>query len=315
MKKILFLMLVFVSLSAHAQYRLGEPRIEEIVKNVSANNPKDFWMTLYNNHPHNIRIDKAIHKQKKSMVQVLNTLPDMTGYREYVAARAINSNEARNLIDTLNAITKIESTFPNVKFFVIEKKSPNASMSIDGTGIINSYWLEAGTNFDELVAICCHEAAHFVLSHIIRDKWNTVKAAKTNAVLAEVGTGLAMATYAAGQIYAASNGVAQSSEAQQQMYSNIAVAGINAYYDGILYAETRQSHKYSRDSETEADEVAFWFMEKNGIDPIHLINMFKRMESMQPEMTRAEGKISDHPSMKKRVSHLESLYRDFHKNK
>ena len=151
------------------------------------------------------------------------------------------------------------------------------------------------------------------MQHRVRDTWKTIKAAKRNQIWAQIGTGIAMGAYAGSQIYAAQNGVAQSNQAQQQMYNNITKAGVQAMYDGLWYAENRQKFGYERDSEAESDIIAFWFMEKNGVDPIHLINLFKKFETDSPELTREQRKTLNHPEWSKRVKVLEKLYKKHHK--
>lgn len=316
MKRILFLMMLLVSLHVQAQYDDEFAKtIRDVIKDVPENSAREFWLTLAKNHPQNIEVNKAIKEQKKSMVEALSTFSSLDGLRDVVSKRAINSSDAIELIHYIEEITKIGSAIPRIQFFVVEDNTPNAGIYRDGTCEINSYWIDSGTRIEELIAICCHEIAHFVLTHQIRDVWKTVKAAKRNAAWAEIGTGLAMGVYAGSQMYAAQYGVQQSSEAQQQMYNNLAKAGMYAYYDGQWIAENRQKFKYRKESETEADETAFWFMEKNGIDPIHLINVFKRMEKDGVKLTKEQLKTDDHPEMSKRIKHIEKLYNKYHNKK
>ncbi len=312
MKQLLLLLLVTLSGPVFAQYSDEISTIEKLVRDVPNNDPKAFWMAL-KNHPQLNEAKKAISKKKKSMVETLNSMPDVSNVRNVVRKLAIYTEETRALIDRMDDITKLESTFPRIKMYVVPDNTPNARMALEGTCMINSYWLNPDVKTEELVGVCCHEAAHYLLMHQVRDLWKKIKAAKRNAFWAELGTGLAAGAYAYSQINAAQNGVAQSYQAQQQMYNNIAQAGVNAYNEGQWYAENRQKWLYMRQTETEADVVAFWFMEKNGIDPIHLINAFKKMEPYEPVLTKEQKKELDHPELSKRIRLLEKLYRKYHK--
>lgn len=321
MRKILlvqFALLALLAFPVQAQ-PYDTNSIEYVIKKVPNNDPKEFWMTLYYNHPQNIAMRRAIDKNKASIVQTINSFPRKENIRKYLEfemeQEAINSDKANELIAKLKEITQVDNSFTDIKFYVAPGNAPNACMYMDGTCVINSYWIDSDTKIEELVAICCHEIAHYALSHVIRNAWSKSKAAKRNAVWAEIGTGVAMGAYAASQMYSAQYGVSQSNSAQQQMYENLAKAGANAYYEGQWIAEFRQKYKYKRESETEADEVAFWFMEKNGIDPIHLINVFKRLEMYSPTLMKEARKTADHPEMKKRVKHLEAMYKIHHKKK
>ena len=308
-----FIIMMSVTLSVSAQYDDVSYGIEKIIKNVPENEPVLFWKTLKREHPQNVKMIKALNNNNKSMMEALGSLPKIRGIRNYVINKSVKSNKANNLTNLLENVTKISVAYPDVKMFVVNDDSPNAGMYPDGTCEINSYWLSNNASIEELIAISCHEIGHFIMQHRVRDTWKTVKAAKRNQMWAQIGTGIAMGAYAGSQIYAAQNGVAQSNQAQQQNYTNIAKAGVQAMYNGLWYAENRQKFSYERDSEVESDIIAFWFMEKNGVDPIHLINLFKRFEAEAPKLTKKQRKILNHPEWSERVKVIEKLYKKHHK--
>ena len=313
MKKFYLFLLLTFTLPAFAQYDNVSLGIEKIVKNVPDNDPIVFWKTLKREHPNNKEMRTALNKNKKSILEACGTIPNLGGIRNFVEGKSIKSSQANALIKQIEDVTKIKEAYPDVDFFVVNDNSPNAGMYPEGTCEINTYWLSNSANLEELVAICCHEIGHFIMQHKLHDAWKTVKASKRNQIWAQIGTGIAMGAYAGSQMYASQYGVAQSSEAQQQMYSNIAKAGAQSMYEGLWYAENRQKFAYERDSEVESDIIAFWFMEKNGIDPIYLINLFKRLEVDAPEYTKEQLKTKDHPDFSKRINVLEKLYKKHHK--
>ena len=313
MKKSLVFLMISFTLTSFAQYDNLAYDIEKIVKNVPDNDPVGFWKALKSNHPQNEEMRNALKNNKKSLIDALSSLPSIKGIRNYVENKSITNNKANGLIKILEDVTKIGDAYPDVKLFVVNDDSPNAGMYPDGTCEINSYWLSNNACMEELVAISCHEIGHFIMQHRIRDTWKTVKAANRNQIWAQIGTGIAMGAYAGSQIYAAQNGVAQSNQAQQQMYGNIVKAGVQASYEGLWYAENRQKFGYERESEAESDIIAFWFMEKNGIDPIYIIKLYKKFEEDSPKYTKEQRKILSHPEWIKRVKVLEKLYKKHHK--
>ena len=272
MKNILLFLALLSSLSVHSQTRYSENGIDYIVK--KADNARDFWLSIYNNHPRNIEVDKKIRKKNGRMTDAFNSLKYMDGWRDYVSSRSVKSDDAQKLIASVEEMIKIENTFPAVKLFVVDGNTPNVVMSIDGTLMINSYWLEPDAKIEELIAICCHEASHYVIVHEIRDRLNAI-------------------------------------EDEYKMYRDLS----KDYYDVLWNLDVKQTYMYKIQTEEEADEVAFWFMEKNGIDPIHFINLLKRMESSEPVLSRAHGKVSNHQDMSKRIKSLEYLYKFKHKKK
>ena len=65
----------------------------------------------------------------------------------------------------------------------------------------------------------------------------------------------------------------------------------------------------------EADETAFWFLERNGVDPKHFINFLIKMNRRTPSyLKKIKTKYSSHPDISKRIQHLEKLYRKYHNN-
>ena len=313
MRKVLILLLLAIFVMPSRAQNLYE--IEKIIKEIPDNDPVAFWQTLKRDLKENKEMLKAIDKRKKSMDEALGRLPDFSVYPEYVKSRAVDTEDAEQIIKTIEEVTHIHEALPLVNFYVVKDDNhPDAGMYPDGTCEINSYWLHSNNPIEELIAVSCHEIGHFICNHRIRDTWNVVKAEKRNKILAEIGTGLTMGAYAGSQIYAAQYGAAQSYQAQQQMYNNLATVGRNAVYEGEWYANYRQRFMYFRNSETEADEIAFWFMEKNGIDPIHLINLFKKLAAEpQIELTKQMKKVMDHPEWDKRIKHIKKLYKKHHK--
>ena len=314
MRSIILFILFCVSISATAQYESTANKIEKIMKVVPDNEPLIFWKALRNKHPDYQKLLKATKDNKESLNEALSLIPSMAGIKESVEKKSINTIKTKSILRMIEDTTKANAAYSSIDFYFVSNNEPNAGMYPEGTCEINSYWLNSNRPLEELFAIVLHETAHYVMMHRVQETWKTVKAVRRNSVLAEIGTVVAMGAYAGSQIYAAQNGVAHSNEAQQQIYNQIAKAGGDALYEGIWYANNRQKFTYSREHEAEADIIAFWFMEKNGIDPIHLIHVMEELEKISPSpiLTRTQRKVLNHPEISVRISYLKKLYKLHH---
>ena len=287
MKKILItLILLFIGLVGNAQ-----GVVTKLAGKIENNNPQSFWLKLGTEHPQMKAMRKAIKQDKPAMRIVYEGLGNLSPIRANAEIIASDNPNYLDVINFLYKITAIHDVYDNVEFFVVDDKEVNASMYPEGTCIINSGLIENSANVEEMVAVVAHEIAHFVLWHIVNDSWRTAKAIRRNQTWAEIGTGLAMGAYAASQINNAQNGVQQSTKSQQQMYNNIASAGIRIRDEIGLRTDIFTRLRYMRETESEADETAFWFLEKNGIDPINLINFLKRLDSNIPNNLKTDNEI------------------------
>ena len=308
MKKLLLLMLfVCVSIIVY-----GQGTVTKLAKNYDSNNPSYFWYRLWEEHPQIKAMKQAIDARKPAMVIAANEIGTFS-IRNEARKEASKSNKYVNIVERLYYITGIRERFGNVEFFIVNNNEENASMYPDGTCIVYSGLIDNSSD-EEIVAIIAHEIAHYVLSHSINDSWRTAKAVRRNQTWANIGTGLAMGVYAGSQIYSAQYGVSQSNAAQQQMYNNIAAAGERIRNEIGLSTNVYTRLRYMRETEEEADETAFWFLEKNGIDPQNLINVFKRLDRNTPAYLKKakKTKYSSHPDMTKRIQNIENLYKKYH---
>lgn len=315
MKKsfIIFIML-FPMHIAHisAQYASVVNYITRISKDVPDNYPQSYWNYLHTNHKKVKTMSKAYKKKKESFINALSTLQGANDIRPYIESRSVNTYESYHLISQIEDITKIRQVFSNVKFYVVENDTPNAGMYPDGTCEINFYWLKSCDNIEELVGICCHEIAHYFLQHRLYENWETIKAANRNQTWAAIGMGAMIGAYSWSQMNTASAGVKPNQEQQQEMYNDYLNLGILTMDYGYWYAYNRQKFTYSRRNEIEADVIAFWFMEKNGMDPMNFIKVLRKLPPDTPYLSREQRKVADHPARDERVEILEDLYNRYH---
>lgn len=292
----------------------GQGMVTKIAKDFETDLPYLFWSDLRVKHPQVNEMKKAIKNRKPAMVIAANEVLNFS-IRDKARRESLHNSKYNSIIENLYYITKIKQVFNSVEFFIRYDNEVNAGMYPDGTCIINTGLLEKATNDEEIVAVIAHEIAHFVLMHALNDFWRTAKAIRRNQTWASIGTGLAMGAYGASQINNAQYGVQQSNQAQQQMYNNIANVGFRIREEIGLRTDIFTRLRYMRETEEEADETAFWFLEKNGIDPVNYINFLKRIDENTPtylKQSKRNEKYSDHPNMEKRIKYLDNLYKKYH---
>ena len=311
MKRVFLLFIImFISLIS-----FGQGIVTKLSENYLSGNAANFWNRLNIDHPQMKAMKNAINKKKPAMQIVANELLAFNSIREEARKAAIKSNGAKDIVNYLYQATAIQTIFPEVEFFIINDMRVNASMYPDGTCIIFAGLIGKAEDIDEVLGVVAHEIAHFVLWHTINDKWRTAKAVRRNQALTQIGTGLAMGVYGASQIHNAQYGVQQSQQAQQQMYENLARTGQSVSNEVTAKTNIYTRLRYMRETEEEADETAFWFMEKNGFDPKHYIGMLKKIDAETPASLRNaknNTKYSDHPDTPKRIQTMEKLYSKYH---
>ena len=310
MRRFLFLF-VFIATCLNA---ISRDVVTKLVQQYEVNQPAKFWSALSDQHPQKKEMLRALDERKPAMRRVSHEIGDLSNLR------ILAKNEAlpyySSLISELYKITGVQDAFKKVELFVISDPEPNAGMYPEGTCIINTGLIDKSENMEEIVAVVAHEIAHYALSHAINDMWRTAKAVNRNKKWADLGTVLAVGAYGASQIHSAQYGVQHSAEAQQQMYGNIISAGASIRDQIGLRTDVFTRLRYMRETEAEADETAFWFLEKNSIDPIHLINFLRRLEEENPsdiKERKKNAKFSNHPDMVNRIETLELMYKKYHK--
>lgn len=307
---LLFLTAVFMCVVV-----LSQGTVTQMVKKYESGQPALFWNRLGTEHPQIKAMKKAIKAKKPAMQTALQGVGDLYLLRDKAKKIAIINAKTDTIITLVNEVTQIKNSYNNVQFFIVNNSEMNACMYPEGTCLINTGLLENAINMEEVIAVVAHEIAHYVLSHTINDSWRTAKAIKRNQTWAEIGTAFAIGAYGASQIHSAQYGVQQSQESQQQMYNNLSTAGMRIREEIGLRTDIFTRLRYMRETEEEADETAFWFLEKNGIDPINYINFWKRYDASIPYSLKAANnktKYSDHPDNAKRIQNLENLYSKYH---
>jgi len=179
----------------------------------------------------------------------------------------------------------------NVNLLILRNSVANAFMFPNGTLVISTGLISLLHSEDELAAVLAHEIAHFVLDHSVQN-YNKIQSRKKRA---EFWAGLATVLTGAAEIAAAS---------QNHYYApgvaTIAVAAASSQ----IAAEVckRLGMQYTRNQESEADEMAIELMKVLKYDTNALSTALSRIEEVLKKERSVEMYFaSDHPALVDRI--------------
>lgn len=260
--------------------------------------PADFWNTVMANDRRGKDIIEGFKKDDKTLKESLAAL-------EYaVASRGgtdCGIHDFDSVVIRLVHDLGIENINKSNPVMVIDDDNINASMDAAGQMRIFKGCFDK-LSYNELLAVCAHETAHFACSHVVSRFWKSAKKEKRNKMWADIGAGIAVGVFAATAGYGAYNG-------QDVSHFNniIANADILFYgaYDYANDATMRYTYRYSRDEEHEADIIAYRFMEQLGYGGEHVLSMLKKLKETYGEIPA--GKYNNHPSHIFRIQVISAL--------
>lgn len=165
------------------------------------------------------------------------------------------------------------------QFFVMNQSVPNAFAIPGGYIFIYRGLIEMMETEGELASILAHELAHIHARHIQRrsEEGKILSVAALAGMLAGIflgggsgaGSALAMGSLAGAQSFAL---------------------------------------KYSRDNESEADQMGFRFLVDAGYPPQDMVNIMRRISQAQwLTNSRLPSYLSTHPALSERIQHLEDM--------
>lgn len=260
--------------------------------------PKSFWDAIKENDPRLKKLDAAYKKEEKDLFE---TFAAMAYYIENHPEYDFVVNDYDLTVLRIVHDLGIEDIVKKTPVKVIRDHSINASMDAMEQFRINCGCFEKLT-YEEILAVCAHEMAHCVCEHVVMSLWKETKKRKVNKMWADIGTGLFIGTVAATSGYAGANG-------QDVSHFNDIIAHSDILFNGAYnYAEDatiKYRYRYSRDEESEADILAYRFMEALGYGGEHLLSMLKKIKELYGDTPA--GKYDDHPSTTFRIQVISAL--------
>jgi len=166
-----------------------------------------------------------------------------------------------------------------------DSKVKNAAATKGNNVFIWTGMIDATENNDELAAILAHEIGHILALHTEPTNGETAREVIVGIGSMVAGTAVQILT----------NGAMGSDIASQLASSLTKEVGA-----GILI------YPYSREKETEADEIGLFLMAKAGYSPQAALDFWARAEN-DPDFSASIPFFSTHPLAKNRLAHLKQL--------
>ena len=267
----------------------------DTIKNRSA---ASFWKTVHNNNKRFIDFEKAFNKKNETLGQALIVIDAASKYNNEHESSTVDYDSLGIALSNDLGISKIIEDRP-IKFIL--QQDINASMDAYGQMRIN-WGAVCKLSYEELLAICAHETAHYTCLHVVSGIWKTAKKYKNNRMWADIGAGLFIGAAAATSAYTASSGYEATGANKALSNADIIFQGAYNYADN---ATEKFHYRYSRDEESEADIIAYRFLEYIGSSGDYLISAFKKMKLLYGDSP--EGDYEDHPTLSFRIEVLEAM--------
>lgn len=272
----------------------------KVIKDIPKNSPEEFWKAVVTNNNRVKSIMKALDKEDK-------TLLESVGLIDYLTSNAgTNENttfkyymEGKKLFRDLG-VEKMLEKHP-AKFIVDDDL--NANMDAIGQMRIYTGCMER-LSYEELLAVCAHETAHYAFQHVLSRFWKSAKKEKRNKMWADIGASLVIGTMAATSGYAGANGQDVSH------FNNIIANADIIYYGAYDYANEASlnyKYRYNREEEAEADIIAYRFMEYMGYDTDIWLSALKKVAVLDGRTTLKANKKERHPTPMFRVKMIEMM--------
>lgn len=187
--------------------------------------------------------------------------------------------------DTLNQLLndfvkelKISSTY-NIQTGIIISDQINAFALPGGKIFVYSAIIQKMNSYEELVALLGHEITHVVNQHSLK------------SICRSAASGMVIAT-----LFGDITGISSAVLSQADQFKQL---------------------NYSRELETEADDMGYELMLRNGIDPKGMIDLLKLLKEEGGKMPELMQYLSTHPDTDARIKNIENKKvngRSFSKN-
>lgn len=256
-------------------------------------------MAVEDNNVQAQRLKKALDKRYKTMMEVCENLLKSIQYMQMYDPVVPGCDSLTCLLENDLGITPLTKNYP-IK--IIADKSFNASMDPIGQMRIHTGILPHLT-YEELLAVCAHEAAHYYCDHVVAREYKYEKKRKRNKMWADIGASLMVGAAAAAGSYSAGEGV---NSGISPMVENSGIFFEAFRVEGDK-AAMRYWFSYSKDEELEADIIAYRFMEFMGYGTEHWISAMRKMLRLMGDYSVKSGKHDDHPSTMFRLQVLMSM--------
>lgn len=274
--------------------------VKSQISSVYSKRPELFWKCIEDNNENLKKIAKAYKSNKSSLVKTMEGMLSEMKIMQKTDRPVPGYDDLKRRLSSDLGIDKETSDHP---ILIMDDNTFNASMDPLGQmrinrGIINSL------TYEELLAVCAHEAAHMFCEHVLDRCWKQEKKRRSNEAWATVGATLALGTIAASGVYGAS--VGYDGVSSNPLLQNPGLMFEAFEYDAMT-ATARFRFRYTRDQELEADILAYRFMEFMGYGVEHWLSALKKMQAYSGDYSTKTDKKSTHPSAMFRIQVISAL--------
>lgn len=261
-----------------------------------------FWSKERNADYSYTNLQQAIRENKKSMRKaVLNIQKFLSSSFSERLFSVRNDSVADSICSNIEKdlhIDDLRSFLPdNIEFKIAKKEGLNAATFPDGYIMIYKGVLEK-LQYEELLAVCAHELAHYMFKHSLANEYAYIKKQKSNRLWAEIGGGILIGAAAFADGYSA--GITGQRLNNTGYYASL--------YQGIIDDADQSSEmfrfRYSRKEELQADIIGFRYLQFLGYNPRAFLTM---LEKIGTENDKYYNKKSSHPRTQLRIDVINSL--------
>jgi len=184
--------------------------------------------------------------------------------------------ENSNWLAEINTLAEpLLKVIPNgekkIQFFIADRSQPNAFALPGGFVVVNRGLLEIVESPEELQGVLAHELAHVTEKHLVRK------------LVAASGPVLIFGLF---------------------FHSNSGLMNTLSEGSGMVVVQG-----FSKEFETEADEVGWDYLVKANIDPRGMITMFQKFKAEEKSsVIKIPEAFSSHPLLEKRIARLEKKW-------
>ena len=305
MKRLILLFISFTSLiissaqPSDIKKIINKYDIIRYTENIPRKDPAMFWKSIEDNNKRSQKLKKAVEKREKTMMEVCEGLLQAVNYMQKYDPVIPGFDSLTYILANDLGITEVARRYP---IRIIADNTFNASMDPIGQMRVNSGMLPH-LSYQELVAVCAHEAAHYYCDHVIDRAYRNEKKRKRNRMWADIGASLTVGAFAAAGSYSAGQGY------NSGLNPVIENSGIffQAFKNEADQASIRYYFRYSREEELEADIIAYRFMEFMGYGTYNWISAMRKMQNILGDYNVKEDKHDDHPTTAFRIQLLTAL--------
>ncbi len=290
-----------------------EGYLKEFNYEYSGDDAAEFWDNMVISNENLSKLQKALAKKKtpKPLANAMNSIQSSRSLINEMLEKQCSPYEVSDIEPQLRYELFNEDDDPLDELRVYSNSAPNAFTTPYGQIYITDALVDLYSNNAMLLAVCAHEATHYLCSHSLIQSWEYENKLKRNRIANGVMVGLYATAVTAGTISAITdNNHHHRVDPKWPLMADL--ISLSSAFLCIALEENTYSFqfRYSRDQEIEADIMAYRYCEAIGLGGYVYITALQLLGADFENMKAA--RTDDHPTTAYRVSLLKYLYAKEH---